>query len=241
MGYQYIHVTSGWGPTLVNPFADENIRYPSFSAFEGTLAETTLLSPVVPLLVDRKERGLVPAMWEAMKNIPQDDAPTFVFAHMLVPHFPYPFTRVDAPPYGEPSPVDGEIVDQAQYDAGEPPFVEQTVYVNRAVKDLVDHILAESDTPPIIILQADHGNWTPEAHAGEWGAAEFKVHISPIFNAYYLPASLRDQLYPSITPVNTWRLVFGVPLLEDRNYYSDRHHTPYDFTDITDPVDSPSP
>jgi hypothetical protein len=46
-----------------------------------------------------------------------------------------------------------------------------------------------------------------------------------ILNAYYLPQGA-DQLYPSISPVNSFRLVFNsyfgtnFPLLEDVSYQS---------------------
>jgi hypothetical protein len=61
-----------------------------------------------------------------------------------------------------------------------------------------------------------------------------------ILNAYYLPGQPPMQPYPTITPVNTFRLIlddyFGanLELLPDRTYvFADFEH-PYRFEDVTD-------
>jgi hypothetical protein len=64
-----------------------------------------------------------------------------------------------------------------------------------------------------------------------------------ILNAYYLPGHA-DQLYTSISPVNTFRVVlnsyFGTnfPLLEDVSYYSSLS-CHYDFTVMPDTCSRP--
>jgi hypothetical protein len=60
-----------------------------------------------------------------------------------------------------------------------------------------------------------------------------------ILNAYYLPSDGNNLLYDSITPVNTFRLIFDFyfdtnnGLLDDRCYFS-TYGRPYDFIDVTD-------
>ena len=60
-----------------------------------------------------------------------------------------------------------------------------------------------------------------------------------ILNAYYFPGGDEGLLYPTITPVNTFRVVFNryfdrdLELLEDVSYFAD-WSTPYDFIDLTD-------
>jgi hypothetical protein len=61
----------------------------------------------------------------------------------------------------------------------------------------VDTLLAESETPPIIIIQSDHGPWIQPKDRRMW-----------ILNAYYLPDH-QDKLYSTITPVNTFRIIFN--------------------------------
>ncbi|MCJ7436030.1 MAG: hypothetical protein MUO77_21340, partial [Anaerolineales bacterium] len=64
------------------------------------------------------------------------------------------------------------------------------------------------------ILQGDHGPWLQPKAERLW-----------IFNAYYFPGH-KDVLYPTISPVNTFRLVFNTyfggkyDMLEDISYFS---------------------
>jgi len=63
-------------------------------------------------------------------------------------------------------------------------------------------------------------------------------------NAIYLPDGKNDLFYPSITPVNTFRVIFNkyygtnLKLLPDLSYFSS-HEDPYGFTDVSTQVDSP--
>jgi hypothetical protein len=76
----------------------------------------------------------------------------------------------------------------------------------------------DSRIPPVIIVQGDHGP-LPDL-------TEEPSQRLPILNAYYLPGVEMDSmLYPSISPVNSFRVVlnsyFGqnLPLLEDQSYF----------------------
>ena len=61
--------------------------------------------------------------------------------------------------------------------------------------------------------------------------------------AFHLPSG-EAGLYPGITPVNTFRVVFNevfgtdLAMLEDRVLYSE-YVRPYDFQDVTDSIDPP--
>ena len=89
------------------------------------------------------------------------------------------------------------------------------------MKVLIDDILRNSKEPPIILLQADHSL-----------APDFDDRRFNILNAYYLPDGGEGILYPTITPVNSFRIIFNqyfganFPLIEDKSITSDLGH-PY--------------
>jgi hypothetical protein len=92
-------------------------------------------------------------------------------------------------------------------------------FINQEILQVVDVLLENSDTPPIIIIQGDHG---PLPDLAQEGAQRM-----PILNAYYLPGiQMGKVLYPAITPVNSFRVVlnsyFGqhLPFLEDQSYFA---------------------
>jgi hypothetical protein len=65
-----------------------------------------------------------------------------------------------------------------------------------------------------------------------------------ILNAYYVPDTCKEFLYPDITPVNSFRIIYNCvfeanfPLLEDRSYYTGHpRFSSYEFIDVTNEVD----
>ena len=90
----------------------------------------------------------------------------------------------------------------------------QAQFLNKKMLQAVDTILAESEVPPVIIIQGDHGPWLQPNDKRMW-----------ILAALYFPGH-KDQLYPKITPVNFFRLVFNnyfdgkYELLRDVSYFS---------------------
>ena len=161
---------------------------------------------------------------DTLTTLPKRDEPIFVFAHLIVPHPPFVFQadgrmQMNADYYRESGvPVNDEI-----YKSG---YVDQIQFVNEEILEVVERILKESSEEPIIILQADHGDG---------------LTFSPaILNAYYLPGSGSERLYPSISPVNTFRLIlseyFGADLkmIEDISRVS-TYEKPYDFVIYEDP------
>ncbi|MBG0787845.1 MAG: hypothetical protein H0S79_22380 [Anaerolineaceae bacterium] len=143
------------------------------------------------------------------------DSPLFVYAHILCPHNPKIFTSNGGI---KPNWLD-DLEDSVN---GTYTFIEDQILI--AIKT----ILAESEQEPIIILQSDHGD------TYEVGYRNLNL------NAYYLPDGVESELYPTITPVNTFRLIFSeyfgmdYPLLPDIVYGSPEGSR-YDFTQVEDP------
>lgn len=138
---------------------------------------------------------------DTLEEIPSStESPKFVFAHIVSPHRPYVFD-----PAGNFVPYEQEI---------DPGYLNQISFINQRVLAIVDSILQNSDPPPIIIIQGDHG--APET--------DHTPSRLPILNAYYLPGDSNEKLYNSITPVNSFRLIFDqyfdthYGLLEDMSW-----------------------
>ena len=128
-------------------------------------------------------------------------SPKFVYAHIMVPHDPFIFSP------------DGELIpEEKDMEKG---YINSVKYLNSELLSIIDSILSTSDEPPIIIIQSDHG----------WPLSP-KESRMPILNTYYLPAQSDVSLYETITPVNTFRLLFNTYLeknfdiLEDISYYT---------------------
>jgi len=167
----------------------------------------------------------------AFETVPQyaeRDGDFFVFSHFMVPHYPYVWgPQGEIIPYDpQKSPVSGnELTRQnAWYYTG------QLEYVNTLALNMVDAILERSETPPIIIVQGDHGH---DAFL-DWKAPTMEgLDIrSSVLNAIYLPDQDYSPLYPEISLVNTFRVVFNqqfgtnYPLLPDAVYASPTSQEP---------------
>jgi hypothetical protein len=160
-----------------------------------------------------------------------------IFAHIISPHPPFVFDARGRPvvPRQGYSLNDGDEFRGTldEYLVG---YAMQVQFVNQKLEQVIDAILANSPTPPVIILQGDHGpgshlNWSSPEQSCLWERAS-------ILNAYYLPGGGESGLYPSISPVNTFRVVlnayFGanLPLLPDLTYFTS-HRLEHQAIDIT--------
>ena len=132
-------------------------------------------------------------IFDRLKKLPAESDPArprFIYAHILAPHWPYVFNRHGLRP--DPLNIGGAPQD----------YLEQLIYVNQLVTNVVGEIRSKSKTPPIIILQGDHGfRFLPEPNQRE--------SASKILNAYYLPGGQREWVYEGITPVNSFRMIFN--------------------------------
>ena len=146
-------------------------------------------------------------------HVPALRGPKFVFVHLIAPHFPYIFER------------DGDFYNVETEPSDKEPYVSHLIYLNGRLEQILRDIIETSATPPIIVLQADHGNLN---NGGERTA---------ILNAYFLPETEGHKLYSEISPVNTFRLIFDnyfggdFGLLSDRSFYSSYEY-PFDFISV---------
>lgn len=160
--------------------------------------------------------------------------PKFVFAHMIIPHPPFVFDENGSMGSfmgtGEGTMFSGSRED---YFKG---YTSQLRYANKVFSRVVGHILEASKTPPVIIIQADHG---PGAYL-DWDHPEKSCvkERHSILSAFYFPDRQYEALPPDITPVNTFRVVlnhvFGeeLPLEANRSYFSSVER-PFKFIEVT--------
>ena len=248
-GYTYVHVGSSFAPTSTSRNADVTVDSGWSSEFSMALYRSTAAYPVLGVLfgLDGTSEKYACALrtFENIAKLPKSrkgGKPLFVFGHFLLPHDPYVFHR------------DGSYVTSAEARTRNQnervAYVDQLIFTNEKIKELVAALLADSEKPPIIILQSDEGPFPPRSKLpSEHDRIRFKwLEATPdelrqkmgILNAFYLPGVDTSDLYPSISPVNSFRVVFNLyfgsslELLPDRSYASPDQIRLYEFHDITD-------
>jgi len=225
VGYHYIYVSSGFLHDEMKPYAEVYKSRTVINNFTTYLCWNTALSPVMAKYAVDSQRNRILYSFDALANLPEYEEPIFVFAHIFCPHSPSIFDR-----NGNTL----EIVEKWN----DPPeqlrktHAEQVEYTNTRLTEIVDAILAKSEQEPIIIIQGDHEN----------GGTVIEPFVSGtnILNAYYLPDGGDALLYDSISPVNTFRVVFNYyfgadfKLLEDRSYCYNDENYPWEFSPVSE-------
>ncbi|PKN94479.1 MAG: hypothetical protein CVU44_05175 [Chloroflexi bacterium HGW-Chloroflexi-6] len=174
-----------------------------------------------------------------------DKSPKFVFIHVAGPHPPFVFDSKGNPIAIDKPFLSGDGIGFAASTADyQRDYIEQLKYINILAQNAIEDILTHSTQPPIIILQGDHG---PASLLNRDNLeASCLYERASILNAYYFPDSNYDLLYPSITPVNSFRVLFNqffgqdMPLLTDETYFSPNSY-PYQFTNITSQITKSCP
>jgi hypothetical protein len=220
MGYDIISVSSGWGVTRDFEIADRTYCG-TFSRIDDSQILISILdnSAIKPfyakLLVDDRRTKVLCQFDSIPKYIENNKNPVFVFAHILIPHQPYLFG-----PNGEALNTEslefGNIHQNRNYD-----YIKQLQFANKKTLELVDNILTNSKTPPIIVIQSDHGSAQPENASLEDQMNEAMHNL----NVYYLPYGGESILYDGVSQVNSFRLIFNYyfngeyEILEDKHYW----------------------
>ena len=164
-------------------------------------------------------------IFESIPELVEIPGPKFTFIHIINPHPPFVFG-----PNGEPTnPMDfhndDDKITKEFFAEG---YINQVQYVQGQLREAITTILQNSKNPPVILLQGDHGPWMQSNNKRFW-----------ILNAYYLPDKTVDW-YPTITPVNSFRIILNqylgldYPLLPDKSYFSPIPYI-YDFTYYSNP------
>jgi hypothetical protein len=242
-GYEHHQFGSWWVGSHHNPNAESNQPF-GLSEFDMTYWRRTILMPVLLLLPDRPwtrrldwDNGQcqrVARQLEEIKRLRRGERPLYVFVHILVPHGPFVFGP------------DGRCLGMPESEArGEPRgYAEQVAYADSIIEDLVTTILAEDRPPAAMLIQADEGPIPPHDVSIPWQEAtveELRTKYG-ILNAFYFPDGDYGRLRQDISPVNTYRVLFGnlfgidLPDLPDRMFAFPDYTKIYEFHDVTDRV-----
>ena len=213
-GYKRFAIESGFAVTENFSSVDKTIHTNTLNEFEFSLLQFTFL---------RLDEVLGFSQYQRLKNeldgLPlflKEEGPKFCFIHIVSPH----------PPYVVDSVGHRKVRKTVSNMAWEPrdDYWQQLQYVSKRVMEFIDQVLAHSKTPPLVIVQSDHGPWIQDKNPGNVYEAR-----SRILNAYYVPDSVKKFLYPQITPVNSFRVIFSQLLKTDYSLLPDR---PYPYAEL---------
>lgn len=250
IGYRSYSTTSGWGPT--DNLATDIYYQPApiiLSDLEGVVLATTPLQMLYPFLKKyayipsyASHRDLILKNLEILPAASKDPGPKFFFAHLIAPHPPFVFDEKGTPitpdhPY---SFNDGNDLglDAEDYRNG---YIAQLKFINTKLKEAISEVLKNSQTPPIIILQADHGPGMYMDFTSPENTC-LRERYS-IFAAYHLPGIQENAIPDDITPVNLFRIIFNeyfgadYPLLPNSHYFTENIRL-FHNQDLTPQVDT---
>ena len=221
LGYTYRHIGGYWHVTRSSPLADENVSYlPSFiEEFAFVFIEGTALHPflkAMPIYGDWFQPGVVHLQqFKGIAKPAGEKGPVFTFAHVLAPHSPYVFDR---------NGIKGADTSLTKFERPLE-YAEQVRYLNEQILKIVDEIVRVSGPDAIILVHGDHG---ARSQGQLGGTPEQNREQMATFAAYRVPDAAKAAIYPGMSLVNNWRVVFStvfgakdLPLLPDRTFYSD--------------------
>jgi hypothetical protein len=247
LGYHYYQMGSWWGSTHYSRLADDNFIIEKKSLgdigeFNYMILDSSMLHPFISTIFskvivgesDEDKRARVLYQFAQLPNVAKLPGPKFVFVHIISPHGPYVFGKN----------CENVSYDQIWMNKEGDNYVNQINCIDQKFEGAINAVIKNSAKPPVILLQSDegpnfiNGGLTP---ADNWSKASIDQlqEKFPILSAYYFPAVSDFTLYSTITPVNSFRVVFNLyfstklPLLPDKNYvFLDSEHL-YDFKDVT--------
>ena len=169
------------------------------------LKDSTFLASQRISAFDRENTQVLAQVREESSK--QPGHPRFVYAHLLLPHFPFFYDSL----LHRRSPADVA----AHFDEDQPRYyLDYIPYTNACAKDLISTIKKNSGGRAVIIFMSDHGfRYSPSGTPLPWSYNNQ--------NAVYFPDKDYRLLYDSISGVNEFRVIFNklfrldLPLLKD--------------------------
>jgi hypothetical protein len=199
--------------------------------FVGVVINVSLLRVIgSELVVDARRREIL-SILEGLKRFDVPSRPTFVWLHILCPHYPYMFNADGSRPKLS--------VSVRERLSGHRGYIEQVRFVGTQIIEIVDGLRCR-DPGAIIVVQADHGNG---GILGAYGLSHQKpppAYIDAqfgILNATWSPANV--AIPGGISPVNLFRCLFnalfgaGLEMLPDKAFFTGSKE-PWVFYNVTE-------
>lgn len=225
--YKLINIVSNMEFTGSWNFFDEYRGDLLLKTFSRQFLQRTAIVPFIHKINFFKKAYIIKNQFKELENISgEHQNPIFVFCHILLPHLPFAFDENGDSPLEEDDVMLVNLYDEKQIDR----YRIQISALNNLLKKAVQVILTKSQKPPIIIIQSDHGSFFLGRSIAykplneNLYQLEMKERMSN-FSAFYLPYEGKNNLYDTMSNVNTFRIIldhyFGTKFgkLEDKCYW----------------------
>tara|TARA_Y100000590_G_scaffold405225_1_gene493324 strand:- start:35 stop:1432 length:1398 start_codon:yes stop_codon:yes gene_type:complete len=184
-------------------YVDENLCYDKNfinSEFLDQLLNKSIIRYFMEKHQENTRRDTVRCSFDALNQIPiHSEKPTYVFAHLYVPHPPFLFG-----PNGESiTPDHGEISGLQSWENPEG-YTNQLIFATTEIKKIVENIIL-NDSSAIIIIQGDTGTLTGTDQ-------ESQKTFDDVYQSHSILYAIRisDDINPEeINSVNTYRIIFN--------------------------------
>ncbi len=225
LGYSYLQVLD-YPPDYLQFFPRVHWPVAFANLFTLKLLDWTPLrstSAWFPLIRDLWAEHLIGPM-EYVDEAIDSPSPKYAYIHPGIAHGPWVFN------------VDGTHANIPQGDHKN--YLDAVKFSEKLTEDAIDKVLALKTEPkPIIIIQSDHGPYCPSPVEADYVNARMRI-----VNAYLFPGVKDTHLYPTITPVNSFRVLFNdyfdakLPLLPDRAFCAPDFQLVPKMHDVTDMI-----
>jgi hypothetical protein len=148
---------------------------------------------------------------ETINELKTEEAtPKFIYSHIMMPHSPFFFNKNGTPLENALYTFDHLDIDTL--------YLNQLIYTNTWIREIIESIPLGRKRPLVVIIQGDHG---------------FRSDLPILIrerqfmnlNAFYFDDKAYTLLHNSISPVNTFRVIFNkyfhanIPLLRDSTIF----------------------
>ena len=208
-GYQIIFMPAGVGIVRSIRLADHTFMPGGIelSDFDKALIMNSFLCAFRASTTARRRRVLY--QLDRLAEIPRINQPTFTFAHIPCPHDPYVFDKDGGYPQDSADSIHRTDPSPEERETSKRLYIAQLQYLNKRIAHLVDTIIAESDVPPIIIIEADHGMYVDATSKLRPGWGNDVRRTKNILSAFHFPDSDSRGLTESMRSINTFRALFN--------------------------------